>query len=76
MLPTAHSARPAAVLGVRYNDHQGLLAMGIPVDGDTCASDADLRLSADPFPAVDRRYAPAPACWRRTCGTRCSCGLR
>jgi hypothetical protein len=66
----ANAARPSAVLGVRYNDHDGLLAMGIPVDGDTCASDADLRLSADPFPVADRRYAPPPAGWRRACGWR------
>ena len=58
------------LLGVRYNDHDGLLAMGIQVDGDTCASDADLRLSAEPFPAADRRYAPPPAGWRRACGWR------
>lgn len=66
----ANAARPAVLLGLRYNDHDGLLAMGIPVDGDTCASDADLRLSADPFPGADRRYAPPPAGWRRACGWR------
>ncbi len=66
----ASAARPSAVLGVRYNDHDGLLAMGIPVDGDTCASDTDLRLSADPFPAADRRYAPPPAGWRHACSWR------
>lgn len=66
----ANAARPAFLLGLRYNDHDGLLAMGIPVDGDSCASDAELRLSADPFPVVDRRYAPPPAGWRRACGRR------
>ncbi len=66
----ANAARPAALLGLRYNDHDGLLAMGIPVDDEPCASEADLRLSADPFPVVDRRYAPPPAGWRRACGWR------
>ncbi|HVZ85785.1 MAG TPA: hypothetical protein VHG72_02375 [Polyangia bacterium] len=60
----ANAARPSALLGARYNDRDGLLAMGIPIDEDTCASDADLRLSADPFPAADRRYAAPPAGWR------------
>jgi len=66
----ASAVRPSVVLGVRYNDRDGLLAMGIPVDGGTCASDADLRLSADPFPAADRRYAPPPAGWRHACSWR------
>jgi len=66
----ANASRPAALLGVRYNDRRGLLAMGVPVDRDTCASDADLRLSADPFPVAERPYAPPPAGWRRACGWR------
>jgi hypothetical protein len=68
----ANSSRPSAVLGARYNDREGLLAMGIPVDGydDTCASDADLRLTAEPFPATDRRFAAPPPGWRRACGWR------
>jgi len=66
----ANASRPAALLGVRYNDRRGLLAMGVPLDHDTCASEADLRLSADPFPVVERRYAPPPAGWRRACGWR------
>jgi hypothetical protein len=66
----ANAARPSALLGARYNDRDGLLAMGIPIDDDTCASDADLRLSADPFPAAERRYAAPPAGWRRACGWR------
>jgi hypothetical protein len=68
----ANSSRPAARLGARYNDREGLIAMGIPVDGidDTCASDADLRLSAEPFPAADLRFAAPPPGWRRACGWR------
>ena len=61
----------AAFLGAHYNDHAGLLAMGVPVDGpETCADDADLRNSADPFPASDGRYAAPPPGWRRACGWR------
>jgi hypothetical protein len=68
----ANSNRPAALLGARYNDREGLIAMGIPVDGtdDPCASEADLRLSADPFPATDRRFAAPPPGWRPACGWR------
>jgi hypothetical protein len=72
----ANAARPAALLGIRYNDYAGLLAMGVPVDRDPAISEADLRQTAEPFPVVERRYAPAPACWRRGCGTRCSCDWR
>ncbi|HXJ19857.1 MAG TPA: hypothetical protein VMT03_06445 [Polyangia bacterium] len=72
----ANAARPAALLGLRYNDYAGLLAMGVPVDRDPAISEADLRQTADPFPVVERRYAPAPACWRPSCGTRCSCDGR
>ncbi|HZL19696.1 MAG TPA: hypothetical protein VFG23_18325 [Polyangia bacterium] len=68
----ANSSRPAALLGARYNDREGLIAMGIPVDryDDPCASEADLRLSAEPFPATDRRFAAPPPGWRRACGWR------
>ena len=67
----ANAGRPAAFLGAHYNDHAGLLAMGIPVDGpEPCADDADLRNSADPFPASDGRYAAPPPGWRRSCGWR------
>ncbi len=72
----ANATRPAAVLGVRYNDRRGLLAMGIAVDGDARLSDAELRRSADPFPLAERRYAPAPAGWTPGCGSRCSCDGR
>jgi hypothetical protein len=68
----ASSGHPAAFLGARYNDREGLIAMGIPVDGtdDPCTSEADLRLSAEPFPATDRRFAAPPPGWRRACGWR------
>jgi hypothetical protein len=67
----ASSSRPAALLGAHYNDHDGLLAMGIPVDSPpTCADDADLRNTADPFPATDGRYAAPPPGWRRSCSWR------
>jgi hypothetical protein len=67
----ANAGRPAAFLGAHYNDHDGLVAMGIPVDGPrTCEDDADLRNSADPFPASDGRYAAPPPGWRRSCGWR------
>jgi hypothetical protein len=66
----ANAARPAALLGLRYNDRDGLLAMGIPLDDEPCVSDADLRLSAEPFPVVDRRYAAPPSGWRRACSLR------
>src|SRR6185437_8471415 len=67
----ANAGRPAALLGAHYNDHDGLLAMGIPIDDPpTCANDADLRNTADPFPACDGRYAAPPPGWRRTCSWR------
>jgi hypothetical protein len=67
----ANATRPSVVLGAHYNDHDGLLAMGIPVDGpETCDDDADLRNTADPFPVSDGRYAAPPPGWRRSCGWR------
>ncbi|MFO0574434.1 MAG: hypothetical protein U1A78_10565 [Polyangia bacterium] len=55
---------PAAVLGVRYNDRQGLYALGIDVDGDgDYDHDAYLRRSAQPFPVIERRYATPPPAW-------------
>ena len=55
------SSRPAAVIGCRYNDRAGLIALGIDVDG---LSEAVVRRTADPFPVVDRGFAPPPAGWR------------
>jgi hypothetical protein len=65
----ANPTRPAVVLGVRYNDHDGLIAMGIDVDRDSCVTgwcdrDTMLRQTANPFPVVERRYAAPPPCWR------------
>ena len=68
----ANAARPAAILGLRYNDRDALYAMGIDVDGPDWASarEEELRRTADPFPAADRRYAAPPAGWRRSCCLR------
>jgi hypothetical protein len=70
----ANAGRPAAVLGMRYNDREGLIAMGIPVDyvPMNCGEwdDGDLRRTADPFPVSDRRFAAPPPGWRRPCGWR------
>jgi hypothetical protein len=63
----ADPSRPAVVLGVRYNDHDGLVAAGIDVD-DQCngwaCDDTAIRQTANPFPVVERRYAAPPPCWR------------
>ena len=60
----AHASSPAALLGVRYNDRTGLIALGIDVDGIAESSDLALRQSANPFPAQPR-YARPPSDWRR-----------
>ena len=58
----ANASHPSVVLGARYNDREGLVALGIDVDG-CCAPTDDLawRSSATPFPGSDRRYAAPPA---------------
>ena len=56
--------RPDVLLGARYDDHAGLAALGIDMDG-SAMSEADLRRTADPFPVVERAYAQPPAGWRR-----------
>lgn len=56
--------RPDVILGARYNDREGLIAIGIDVDG-TAMSESEIRQSADPFPVVDRGYAQPPPGWRR-----------
>ncbi|MES1172174.1 MAG: hypothetical protein ABUL77_02965, partial [Bacteroidota bacterium] len=67
----ANPSRPAVVLGVRYNDREGLIALGINVDG-CCFGEEDLALrqSATPFPASDRRYAAPPPGWQQGCCVR------
>ena len=56
--------RPQTLLGVRYDDRAGLVALGIDVDGRT-QGEADLRRSAEPFPVVERGYAEPPPGWSR-----------
>jgi hypothetical protein len=56
--------RPDAILGARYNDRAGLIALGIDVDGDRI-SEGQIRGSAEPFPVVERGYAQPPPGWRR-----------
>jgi len=58
------SARPAAVLTFRYDDREGLLALGIDVDGRGWAADeAWRREHASPFRA-DASYCEPPPGWR------------
>lgn len=60
----ANSSSPSAVLGVRYNDRDGLLAMGVNVDGDgSTLDDSYARRTAQPFPVPERRYATPPPGW-------------
>jgi hypothetical protein len=67
----ANPSSPSVVLGARYNDHDGLVALGIDVDRDPyacgngwgCDHDLELRETANPFPVTDRRYAAPPPCW-------------
>ena len=70
----ANATNPSALLGVRYNDYDGLLAMGIRVDDDpmTCYGfgDSDLRRTAEPFPATAGRFAAPPAGWAHACEWR------
>ena len=67
----ANASHPSVVLGARYNDREGLVALGIDVDG-CCVPSDDLawRSSATPFPGSDRRYAAPPAGWREGCCVR------
>jgi hypothetical protein len=70
----ANPTSPAVVLGARYNDHDGLVALGIAVDPETCGNgwacdrDLELRQTANPFPVTERRFATPPPCWNgRAC---------
>lgn len=59
-----HPTVPAAILGVRYNDRAGLLAMGVDVDGNgSNLHDVYLRRTAEPFAVPERRYASPPPYW-------------
>ncbi len=49
---------PGSIVEVRYNDREGLLALGIPLER-FAPSDVSLRESADPFPR-NRFAAPPP----------------
>jgi hypothetical protein len=52
--------RPSYIVEMRYNDREGLLALGIPVDeARPSPDDLSLRESADPFPR-SRFAAPPP----------------
>jgi hypothetical protein len=56
---------PDVVLGLRYNDREGLLAMGVDVDGRRYPwpwNDTYVRRTAEPFP-VNRQYATPPPGW-------------
>jgi hypothetical protein len=58
------SARPEAVLTFRYDDREGLLALGIDVDGrGRRGEEAWRRESASPFRA-DASYCEPPPGWR------------
>ncbi len=59
----ASATSPSALLGVRYNDRDGLLAMGVNVDGNSYYDDTYTRRTAQPFPVSDRRYAAPPPAW-------------
>lgn len=52
------SSAPTHVATVRYNDRQGLVALGVEVDPYPPREDLSLRETADPFPAM--RFAPPP----------------
>jgi hypothetical protein len=59
----ANPGEPSVVLGLRYNDRQGLVAMGIEVDGCCGPDENSLRRSADPFPVSHNRFARPPRGW-------------
>ena len=62
----ANPSTPSVFLGVRYNDREGLIAMGIDVDGRFYGYDEpDLRRTAEPFPVSERRYSTPPRGWQR-----------
>jgi hypothetical protein len=56
------SSRPAAQLDVRYDDREGLRAMGVQIDRNPDMREADLRESANPFPS---NFCAPPPRWNR-----------
>jgi hypothetical protein len=67
----ANPTNPSALLGARYNDREGLVALGIDVDG-SCVAPDDLawRQTATPFPTSSPRFARPPIGWREGCCLR------
>jgi hypothetical protein len=62
----ANASRPSVLLGLRYNDRPGLMAVGIDVDNSWGPDDTYLRQTAHPFPVSSRGgYATPPPGWRR-----------
>jgi len=59
----ANPGRPATVLGIRYDDRQGLIAAGVPIE-PTYARDDEVRRRrhARPFP-TERRFSQPPPGW-------------
>jgi len=56
------SSHPTATLTVRYNDRQGLRAMGVNIDPAGGPCEADLRETANPFP---NNFCAPPPGWGR-----------
>lgn len=53
------SESPSSMLELRYNDRDGLRALGIPLPASPDDDEVDMRETADPFPG-DRRFAQPP----------------
>ena len=73
----ANASTPSVVLGARYNDREGLLALGIPVDSyydQTCYDNRTTTATCAARPtrsrSTDRRFAAPPPGWQRPCGWR------
>ena len=60
----ASASAPTRLLSLRYDDRDGLLAQGVPIDPPT-PRDTWLRATADPFPAAPRphHFAQPPCGW-------------
>jgi hypothetical protein len=61
----ASAGRPSVLLGLRYNDRPGLLAVGIDVDNVWGPDDTYLRQTAHPFPVSTHGFSTPPPGWRR-----------